>query len=129
MSTQEHVIVTGGSGLLGAMLVHLLIEEEDVRPVVMDVNPDPKRLEDVKDRIEYVQGDVSDADLLNKTFGKFKPISIYHLAVLPGDLCEKKPLEAVRINVNGFMNLLEAARANGVRQVLFSSSGTTTVRT
>ena len=125
MSTQEHVIVTGGSGLLGAMLVHLLIEEEDVRPVVMDVNPDPKRLEDVKDRIEYVQGDVSDADLLNKTFGKFKPISIYHLAVLPGDLCEKKPLEAVRINVNGFMNLMEAARANGVRQVLFSSSGTT----
>ncbi len=123
--TKEHVVVTGGSGLLGAMMVHLLIEEEGVRPVVMDINPDPKRLEDVKDRIEYVQGDISDADHLNDTFGRFKPTRIYHLAVLPGDLCEKDPLQAVKVNVNGFMNLMEAARANGAQQVLFSSSGTT----
>ncbi len=50
MTVQEHVIVTGGSGLLGAEVVRLLIEEENVKPVVMDLNPDPKRLDDVKDR-------------------------------------------------------------------------------
>jgi nucleoside-diphosphate-sugar epimerase len=121
----ENVIVTGGSGLLGAMIVHLLIEEENMKPVVMDVNPDPKRLDDVKDRIEYVQGDVSDPDLLNKTFSKFKPTKIFHLVTIPGNVCENDPVLATKVNVMGFINLMEAARKNGMPQVLYSSSGTT----
>ncbi|MBW1659916.1 MAG: NAD(P)-dependent oxidoreductase [Deltaproteobacteria bacterium] len=125
MSEKEHVVVTGGSGLLGSMIVHLLIEEEKVTPVVMDINPDPKRLDDVKDQVEYVLGDISDADHLNATFAKFKPTKIIHLAVLPGDLCEKEPVQAVKVNIQGFINLMEAALANGVQQLLFSSSGTT----
>ncbi len=125
MSTKENVVVTGGSGLLGATIVHLLIEEENVKPIVMDLNPDPTRLDDVKDKIEYVQGDVSDPDLLNSTFAKFKPTKIFHLVVVQGDKCETNPMLAVKVNVNGFMNLMEAARNNGVQQVLFSSSGTT----
>jgi len=60
----DNVIVTGGSGLLGAEIVHRLIKKENVKPIVMDVNPDPKRLDDVKDQIEYIKGDVSDPKLL-----------------------------------------------------------------
>jgi nucleoside-diphosphate-sugar epimerase len=86
---------------------------------------DPKRLDDVKDKVEYVQGDISNEELLNDTFAKYKPLKIFHLAVLPGDLCEKDPLNAVKVNVDGFMHLIEAARKHGVQQVLFSSSGTT----
>jgi len=122
---REHVIVTGGSGLLGAEVVRLLIEEENVKPVVMDLNPDPKRLDDVKDRIEYIEGDVSDPDLLDSTFKKFKPTKVYHIAAVLGDTCENNPMLAVKVNVEGFMHLMEAARNNGVGQVLFSSSGTT----
>jgi nucleoside-diphosphate-sugar epimerase len=121
----ENVIVTGGSGLLGAEIVHLLIEEENVKPVVMDVNPDPKRLDDVKDKIEYVQGDVSDPDLLNATFAKFKPTKIFHLVTIPGNVCENDPVLATKVNVMGFINLMEAALKNGMPQVLYSSSGTT----
>jgi len=121
----ENVVVTGGSGLLGAEIVHLLIEEENVKPVVMDVNPDPKRLDDVKDKIEYVQGDVSDPDLLNATFAKFKPTKIFHLVTIPGNVCEKDPVLATKVNVMGFINLMEAALKNGMPQVLYSSSGTT----
>ena len=121
----ENVIVTGGSGLLGAEIVHLLIKEENVKPVVMDVNPDPKRLDDVKDKIEYVQGDVSDPELLNSTFSKFKPTKIFHLVTIPGNVCEKDPVLATKVNVLGFINLMEAALKNGMPQVLYSSSGTT----
>ena len=121
----ENVIVTGGSGLLGATIVHELIKDGKYKPVVMDIVDDPKRLDDVKDKVEYVQGDVSDPDLLNETFAKYKPVKIFHLAVLPGDLCETDHLNAVKVNVNGFMYLMEAARKQGVQQVLFSSSGTT----
>jgi UDP-glucose 4-epimerase len=122
---REKVVVTGGSGLLGSMIVHMLIEDGDVTPVVMDINPTPTRLDDIRDKVEYVLGDISDAEHLNATFAKYKPQKIIHLAVLPGDLSEKDPLQAVKVNVDGFVNLMDAAMANDVQQVLFSSSGTT----
>jgi nucleoside-diphosphate-sugar epimerase len=125
MSEKEKVVVTGGSGLLGSMMVHMLIEEENVTPVVMDINPNPTRLDDVKDEVEYIEGDITGSDHLNNIFSKFKPTKIIHLAVFPGDLCEKDHVHAVDVNVNGFVNLMEAARNNGVQQLLFSSSGTT----
>ena len=50
----------------------------------MDLNPDPKRLNDVMDEIEYIQGDVSDPDLLDSTFKKFKPSAIFHIAAVLG---------------------------------------------
>jgi len=121
----ENVIVTGGSGLLGSAVVHELVKDGKYKPIVMDIVDEPKRLNDILDKVEYVQGDISNPVLLNDTFAKYKPVKIFHLAVLPGDLCEKDHLKAVKINVNGFMYLMEAARNNGVEQVLFSSSGTT----
>jgi nucleoside-diphosphate-sugar epimerase len=125
MTEHEHVIVTGGSGLLGASIVRILIEEECLKPVVMDLNPNPTRLDDVRDWIEYVEGDVSDPGLLNSTFAKFKPTKVFHIAAVLGDTCENNPVLATNVNVTGFINLLEAAKSNGVEQVLFSSSGTT----
>ena len=82
----ENVIVTGGSGLLGASGVLELVKDGKYRPVVMDIVDDPKRLDDIKDKVEYVQGDISNPVLLNDTFAKYKPIKIFHLAVLPGEL-------------------------------------------
>jgi len=125
MSEKEKVVVTGGSGLLGSMIVRMLIKEENVTPIVMDINPDTTRLDDIKDKIEYVLGDISDAGHLNATFAQFNPRKIIHLAVLPGDLCEKNPVQAVKVNVSGFMNLMNAARVHKVEQFLFSSSATT----
>jgi len=122
---KRNVIVTGGSGLLGATVVHLLVEDDKYTPVVMDIVDDPKRLDDIKDKVEYVQGDISDPVLLDNAFRTYKPLKIFHLAVLPGDLCEKDQMNAVKVNVNGFMHLMETARKYEVEQVLFSSSGTT----
>ena len=125
MAEKENVIVTGGSGLLGATIVKILLEEENVKPIVMDLNPNPTRLDDIRGQIEYVEGDVSDPELLNSTFSKFKPTKVFHLVAILGDVCEKNHPLAVKVNVNGFVNLLEAARKNNVEKVMFSSSGTT----
>ncbi len=121
----KNVIVTGGSGLLGASLVHELIKDGEYKPVVMDIVDNPKRINDVLDKIEYVQGDISHPDMLNETFAKYKPVKIYHIAAFLGDMCENDPLGAVKVNIDGFIHLMEAARKHGVSQVLFSSSGTT----
>jgi nucleoside-diphosphate-sugar epimerase len=122
MSNKTPVIVTGGSGLLGSSLVHQLVEAGDEQVMVMDVNPNPSRLEDIADQIEYVEGDVASPELLQSTIGALKPKKIYHLAAFLGDWCEDDPLEGTRININGVQTLFETACEHGVQQVLFSSS-------
>ena len=67
MNNDIPVIVTGGSGLLGSSLVHQLVAAGEERVTVMDVNPNPVRLDDIADQIEYVEGDVADPELLEKT--------------------------------------------------------------
>ncbi|MBW2058792.1 MAG: NAD-dependent epimerase/dehydratase family protein [Deltaproteobacteria bacterium] len=125
MANPNNVIVTGGSGLLGSSLVHQLVEGGQEHPIVMDINPDPKRLKDIMDQIEYVRSDVADPEALASLIGRTKPTKIYHIAAYLGDACERNQMEAVRINVNGFMHLLETARQHNVSRVLFSSSATT----
>jgi threonine 3-dehydrogenase len=122
MTNQQSVLVTGGSGLLGAALVHQLVEEGVEKPVVLDINPTPTRLDDVSDQMEYVVGDVSDPDVLHSVISKTRPVKIYHFAAYLAEPCEKNPRDAVRINVDGFIHLLEEAQKNDVSQVLFSSS-------
>jgi len=122
MSNKIPVIVTGGSGLLGSSLVHQLVAAGEEQVTVMDVNPNPVRLDDIADQIEYVEGDVASPELLQKTIGSLKPKKIYHLAAFLGDWCEDNPMEGTRININGVQNLFESAVAHGVEQVLFSSS-------
>ncbi len=121
----ENVIVTGGAGLLGASIVHELVKDGKYKPVVMDIADNPKRLNDIIDQVEYLTDDISDPKLLNDIFAKYKPVKIFHLAALLGDVCEKDPLKAVKTNINDFVFLMETAIKNGVKQVLFSSSGTT----
>jgi len=125
MSEMTNVIVTGGSGLLGTAVVHEILKEGNARPIIMDLNPDPERLESVMGQIEYIQGDASDPDLLNSTFARFKPTKVFHLVTIPGNVCENEPVLAVKVNVAGFVNLMEAALGNGKPQILYSSSGTT----
>ena len=96
----KNVIVTGGSGLLGASLVHELIKDGEYKPVVMDIVDNPKRINDILDKIEYVQGDISHPDMLNETFAKYKPVKIYHIAAFLGDMCENDPLGAVKVNID-----------------------------
>lgn len=122
---KENVIVTGGSGLLGATIVHELVKEGKEVPIVMDIVENPLRLEDIKDDIEYIQGDISDKQHIDKVFEEFKPVKIYHIAAVLGDTCENNRDLAMNVNVNSHLALLDAALKYNVKQFLFSSSITT----
>jgi len=119
------VLVTGGAGLLGSALVHLLLEKGERRPIVLDLAESPCRLKDVGDEIEYVCADLSDTALIPDVIKKTRPQCIYHLGAMLGAACEEKPEKAIQVNALATFYILEAARQFGVRQVLFASSVTT----
>ena len=125
MPEKEKVIITGGAGLLGSAVTHQLVEEGRYTPVVMGRSENPKRVLDIMDEIVYERGDVSDAEFLESVIAKHKPVKIFHFATVLGDACETQIDNATKVNVDGFIRLIELVQKYEVAQLLFSSSLTT----
>jgi len=115
-------IVTGGAGFIGSHIVEELVKKgEDV--TVIDNLSFGKRenLEKVNDKINFIEGDIRDKDLLNKEF-KGKDF-ILHQAALRSVLNSfNNPEEYHDVNVNGTLNVLKAAKECNVKKVVFASS-------
>ncbi len=115
-------LITGGAGLLGAEIVHLLLERQEKDIIVVDLVSIPERLSNVTDRIEYLRIDLGNTDAVLKVVHKVRPRTIYHLGAMLGGACDEAYSQALRVNALGTFYILEAARRFGVSQVLFASS-------
>ncbi|MCW7548270.1 UDP-glucose 4-epimerase GalE [Photorhabdus sp. APURE] len=123
-------LITGGAGYIGSHTVLALLERgADV--VVIDnlCNSSPESLRRVEKltgkSVKLYQGDILDLNLLNKIFQENKIETVIHFAGLKAvGESTRKPLEYYQNNVTGTLVLLQAMRANGVHQLIFSSSAT-----
>lgn len=124
--SKKGILVTGGSGLVGANAVRMLLERGE-RPVVFDVAVNERLLEavgvDVK-TLSMVRGDISDLPGLISAIRDHDIGRIIHLAAFLGEEVQRRPYSGVRLNLLGTVNVLEAARLEGVLRVVLSSSGT-----
>ena len=116
------VLVTGGTGFIGAQVVRLLLERGEKDIVVFDINPSTKLLNDVEDRIEVVRGDLGNMSQVLNVVKAFKPTVIYHLGGMLSMPSDADPPASFRANAVGTFHILEAARLFGVPQVIFSST-------
>jgi dTDP-glucose 4,6-dehydratase len=111
------LIVTGGAGFIGGELVRQLVADE---PELTIVNLDKLTYAGVLDSLTgvvdapnhvFVQGDVSDQQLLAKLFSTYRPQSFVHLAAESHvDRSIDGPAAFVQTNVCGTVAALEAAR-------------------
>ena len=115
------VLVTGGTGNIGAWVTRQLVKD-GFFPIVYDLKPDLTYLNDIADKIDVVPGDVTDFDKLAETIRRKQVEKVIHLAKFLGVRCEENPRRAVEVNVFGSTNVIDAARVNGIRRVVFSSS-------
>jgi len=126
MSKKSGILVTGGSGLVGANAVRMLLDKGE-RPVIFDVAINEKLLAafgvDVRS-LTIVRGDIFDLPALVSTLRDHDIGRIIHLAAFLGEEVQRRPYSGVRLNLLGTVNVLEAARLEGVSRVVFSSSGT-----
>ena len=118
-------LIVGGMGLFGRYLARKLSGEGEA-VAVMDVTDQfPAGFASLAEKVKAYRGDASNWVHVLETVVDFKPDCIYHVAAIMGVPCEQSPALAYQINMNGTFNVLEAARIQGVKQVLFVSSRAT----
>lgn len=122
------VLVTGAGGFIGSHLTERLAElGADVRAFVhynalgthgwLDTSP-------VADRITVIAGDVADRDSVTDAMRGVD--TVFHLAALIAiPYSYRAPASYVRVNVDGTLNVVQAARELGVRRVVHTSTSET----
>jgi len=125
MALYETVLVTGGTGFIGAYTVRQLVDDgQDV--VAFDVSTDARRLEwlGVADDVALIGGDVTDPTDVFRAVGESDATQIIHLGAMPSSLVRRNPRGGIEANVVGTNNVLEAARvfSEQVDRVVWASS-------
>ena len=115
------ILITGGSGLIGASLTRMMVELGE-HPAVFDIAPIHPILRELGSGFNYFQGSVDNLpELLNII--KMESIdTIFHLGGMLSIPSERKPWASFQANVVGTFNVLEAARLEKVNKVIYSST-------
>lgn len=114
-------LITGGTGMVGSYVARAMIDRGEV-PVLLDRAPDEKQTQDIRGKARIVRGDVLDLLGLVRLIRKENIDRIVHTAGALAVAATEDPLAAVRVNVEGGTNILEAAKLMGVRRVVFTST-------
>ncbi len=115
-------VVTGGAGFIGSHVTKKLVERGDIVTVIDNMNTGKeKNLEPVRDKINFVKGDILDIDLLEDMTKDTD--GVFHQAALASvqDSFDE-PNEYHNVNVNGTENILKLSKKYGFKIVYASSS-------
>lgn len=119
-ANQATVLVTGGTGSFGSTMVRQLLES-DVREIRI-MSRDELKQDDMRRalgdaRVKFYLGDIRDYDSVDRATRGVD--FVFHAAALKQvPSCEFFPLEAVKTNVIGSSNVIEASNANGVHSLV-----------
>ena len=117
-------IVTGGAGFIGSHLVdRLLADGRQVRGIDSFLPGGPHNLAHLKDepRLDLVQADIRDRDAMATALAGAE--RVFHLAALADIVPSiQQPDAYYDTNVTGTFNVLQAARAAGVRRFMYAAS-------
>ena len=121
----KNILITGGTGSIGLGIVKQLTKyrPKEIRILSNDENSIVESIENLgKNSIyKFMVGDVRDKDRLNLAIRDID--IVYHAAAMKHiDICEHNPFDAVKTNVVGTSNILEASIIEGVKKFIFIST-------
>lgn len=117
-------LITGGAGFIGFALAKKLAQRKKNKIYILDLKSKNKN---IKNEIKNNNLKFINADLRLKKFFKklvsIKFTTIYHLAAqTSAELSEKDPINDIKTNLIGTLNICEFAKLNQIKNVIFTSS-------
>ncbi len=121
----KSILVTGGTGSFGRAFVRLLLDEHEPRRVIIFSRDELKQSQMQEElsspKVRYFLGDVRDRERLYRAFDDVD-IVVHAAALKQIPATEYNPAEAIKTNVLGAMNIIDAAIDTGVERVLALST-------
>ena len=115
-------LVTGGAGFIGSNTVDELVRRGHSVVVLDDLSAGKEEnLAEVRNKITFIRGSITDIEVVRKAM--YDAEFVLHLAArtsVPRSV--KDPIETNRINIDGTLNVLSAARDAKVKRIVFAAS-------
>lgn len=129
MFPYQSVLVTGGTGSFGKAFIRQILETSDVKRVIVFSRDELKQFEMQqldwvqanRSRLRFFIGDVRDSERMRLACEGVEVV-IHAAALKQVPAAEYNPFECIKTNVIGAQNVIDAARANGVRRVVALST-------
>lgn len=117
------VLVTGVAGFIGSNFAKQFKDKFPEASISGIDDLSSGRKEEVPEEVEFYEGSITDAELLEKIFSKHKPEYVFHFAAIPRvSYSVEHPIETTDVNVTGTVALLNIAKNHGTKRLVFSSS-------
>lgn len=125
MFDNKTIFITGGTGSFGKKYVKTLLDNYDVKKIIVYSRDELKQFEMAQTfdspKMRYLIGDVRDRDRLVRAMEDVDYV-IHAAALKQVPAAEYNPMECIKTNIHGAQNVIHAAIANGVHKVIALST-------
>lgn len=129
MLNGKSILVTGGTGSFGHQFVSYVLDHYEPKKIIIYSRDEYKQFvmqneykkHPQTDKLRFFIGDVRDKERLYRAFDGVDYV-VHAAALKQVPSCEYNPMEAVKTNINGAMNIVDAALDCGVKRVVALST-------
>jgi nucleoside-diphosphate-sugar epimerase len=115
-------LITGGAGFIGSHLAEALVKEGHTVRILDNFRTGKKKnLAAVRGKVEILKGDIRDRRAVQSAVRGVDYV-LHHAAMVSVTESVERPEETLDVNVNGTLNVLQAAKKAQVRRVVLASS-------
>lgn len=121
------ILITGGTGSFGKCFTRYVMEHSNPKKVIIYSRDEFKQwmmeneFKEYADKLRFFIGDVRDQERLRRAFEGVDYV-IHAAALKQVPACEYNPNEAIKTNIHGAMNIIEAALDTNVKKVVALST-------
>lgn len=127
MLNNKTILVTGGTGSFGHCFTRYVLEHYDVKKIIIYSRDEFKQFvmqsefKEYADKLRFFIGDVRDAARLERALDGVDYV-VHAAAMKQVPACEYNPNEAIKTNINGAQNVIDACLNSGVKKVVALST-------
>lgn len=127
MLNNKSILITGGTGSFGKAFTKYVLENYDPKKIIIYSRDEYKQFimqnefKPYADKLRFFIGDVRDLDRLKRAFEGVDYV-IHAAALKQVPACEYNPSEAIKTNINGAQNIIDAALDKNVKKVVALST-------